>query len=142
MEFLEQKKSSTSIHLTEEGYASLQAHLISGVQAKATRSNKIKFGNVNIKNGKGGLQEQALQVLQDIYQDQKTGKSFSILKNEHEDYDALFNYNLAHYINHIVGKNNKLLLTRKGLTDTYSFIMEQFNYGRYFKGNRFRRQAV
>ena len=147
MEFLDKRTKTTSIHLTEEGYNALQQHLITAVQAKATRSNNIKFGSVNIKNNKGGIEEMALQILQDIYDEDrniitKNGKtkkgSISTLKNQHADYDALFNYNLAHYINYIIGKNNKLLLTRNGLIDTYGFIIEQFNNKRFFKGNNFK----
>jgi hypothetical protein len=37
-------------------------------------------------------------------------------------------------LGHIVGKNNRLLLTRKGLVDMHSFIMEQFDANRYFYG--------
>ena len=77
-------------------------------------------------------------ILKEIYQEQVNAsegkRGYSILQNQHADYDLLFNYNLAHYINHIVGKNNKILLTRNGLTDTYSFIMEQFQQGRHFYG--------
>jgi hypothetical protein len=41
---------------------------------------------------------------------------------------------LAKNLNYIIGKNNNLLLTRKGLQDMNTFIMEQFNQGRYFYG--------
>lgn len=138
MNFLENRTSTEIIRLTQAGYDALVSHLVSGVQAKATLTNKIRFGKVNIRNQQGGQQEKALLTLKEIYKAQRQSSKqkhlHSFLKNTHNDYQALFNYNLSHYLGYIVGKNNKLLLTRTGLQDMYGFIMEQFKANRYFYG--------
>lgn len=126
LEFMDTKTGSETVRLTQEGYDELQRNLIAAVQAKATRSNRLKFGNINIRTSNLERQGQALIALKDIYQEAP------ILKNEHPDYTALFNYNLARNINHILGMNNSLLLTRDGIVDMYTYIVSLFDKGKYF----------
>lgn len=126
MEFLDSREGTDTIRITQTGYEEMQKHLIAGVQAKATSSNRLKFGNVNINTANLETEGRALLALKEIYQ--KT----PILQRVHEDYNALFNYNLARNINHILGHNNSLLLTRNGLTDMYNYILDLFEKGKYF----------
>lgn len=126
IEFIETREGTETIRLTQEGYDEMQQNLIAAVQAKATRSNRLKFGNINIRTSNLERQGQALIALKDIYQESP------ILRNEHPDYTALFNYNLARNINHILGMNNSLLLTRNGLVDMYTYIVSLFDKGKYF----------
>lgn len=134
IQYVESYKGSKKIQLTIEGYQTLQQHLISGVQAKATKTNRIKFGNINLKDVyKNSIQGISLWYLKQIYA-KENHKGGLPLRATHSDYNLLFNYNLAKNLNYIIGKNNNLLLTRKGLQDMNTFIMEQFNNGRYFYG--------
>lgn len=134
IQYVESYKGSKKIQLTIEGYQTLQQHLISGVQAKATKTNHIKFGNINLKDVyNNSIQGVSLWHLKQIYA-KENHKGGLPLRVTHLDYNLLFNYNLAKNLNYIIGKNNNLLLTRKGLQDMNTFIMEQFNKGRYFYG--------
>ena len=126
MKYMEERTDTDTIRLTQEGYDELQKNLIAAVQAKATRSNRLKFGNINIRTSNLERQGQALIALKDIYQEAP------FLRNEHPDYTALFNYNLARNINHILGMNNNLLLTRDGVVDMYTYIVSLFDKGKYF----------
>ena len=137
--FLENSSEKQTIRLTQEGYE------ISAIQAKATRTSHIKFGNINIRTADREIQGEALLSLKNLYQEQMKVSTYntakgntakrktSIIVASHKDYDALFNYNLARNITHVIGKNN-LLLTRHGVTDMHSYIMNQFEAGRYFYG--------
>lgn len=118
------------IYLTQEGYESLQSGLCAAVQAKATRANRLKFGQININTAKKIDREgQALMALKEIYKSTNGGIYVS-----HQDYDMLFNYNLAHNINKLLG-NNTLLLTREGITDLNEYIYHTLmgdKYKKYF----------
>lgn len=143
--FLENSSEKQTIRLTQEGYDALMNNAISSIQAKATRTSHIKFGNINIRTADREIQGEALLSLKNLYQEQMKVSTYntakgntvkrrtSIIVASHKDYDALFNYNLARNITHVIGKNN-LLLTRHGVTDMYSYIMNQFEAGRYFYG--------
>lgn len=145
IDFVENSSEKKSIRLTQEGYDNLLRNTISAIQAKATRTQHIKFGNINIRTAQRELQGEALLSLKNLYQEQmkiteyttKKGniakRRTSVIVGYHKDYDALFNYNLARNITHVIGKNN-LLLTRNGIIDMYTYVMEQFEKGKYFYG--------
>lgn len=124
--FINSRSGKESIQLTQEGYESMQQNLIGAVQAKATRSDRIKFGNINIRTASLEIEGRALMALKGVYEKAK------IIKNENDHYNLLFNYNLAKNLNYILGINNNLLLTRNGIVDLYSYIMSLFDKDKYF----------
>lgn len=136
----ENGQKEKTIRLTKTGYDAMVKNAITGIQAKATRSDNIKFGHLNINNMRDNdIYGKSLWYLRQIANSGATKKGrktkySNILKNEHEHYNALFNFTMAHQLSHVVGKNNKFLLTRAGITDMYSFILEQFKAKRYFYG--------
>lgn len=132
LKYLEGKTSKTSIFITEEGYNTLKQNLVAGVSAKASLSENIKFGTLNVLTNHETSEGVFLAKLKEIY-----NKS-AIFQNEHQDYDALFNYNLGQYITHIVGNTNKILLTAEGIVDMKHYILSLFEKGSYFYGKNFK----
>lgn len=128
----------SSIFITKESYQTMQKNLVTAVQAKATATNHINFGNINIRraildNENHGM---ALLTLKEIYEASENNKRH-LLVQEHKDYTALFNYVLAHNLARLVGENNKLILTRHGVDSMYNFIMNSFNKNKMFYGINF-----
>lgn len=133
--------SSQSIHLTEAGYEELQRHMIAGVQSKATRLDTIRWGAISIAGAGSPFSQtldSALMTLQDIYFAASKGKrvtsSTSVLMNKNDDYKALFNYSLARHLSFLIGENNRILVTRYGLSDLYNEILRSFNEGKGLYG--------
>ena len=129
-------QGSKQIQLTEHSFHELHAHLKAGIQAKATRTERIKFGKVNLLNAAKEDEGYALLALYSVHKAEKAkqdSKKYPLFTN-HAAYNALYNYNLARNLNYVVGKNNTLLLTRTGLEDMNTFILKQFDRNRYFYG--------
>lgn len=136
IEYVDSRKSNAIIKLTEHSFHELHSHLVAGVQAKATRTEHIKFGRVNLLNGIKEDEGYALLALYLVHKAEKTkkdNKKYPLYTN-HADYNALYNYNLAKNLNYVIGEKNTLLLTRNGLEDMNTFILKQFDKNRYFYG--------
>lgn len=122
-----------SIILTQQGYEALQKQLITGITAKATKTGHIRFGSVSLDNLSLVQSDQTKALMTLIKLKQKYNAQ---LIDQHEDYNLLFNYSISRHINYFIGKNNNLILTRKGITSIADFLKDQLSKGNYLHASK------
>ena len=118
---------STTISISQEDYISMRQALITGVQAKsgkgAIRFASIPPSTIFSYSGPGRALKHLSYLLNSPYNSKR-------LRATHENYNALFNYELAKHLNRIVGYENSIMLTRNGLQTTQQFLIDEFTNGK------------
>lgn len=126
LERIKQNSGNDSISLNSTDYSQIQKALVFGAQAKSGKGQAIF--NRTSTTLRGVIQEnlpmgyaKALNALTEI-----ASNSESRIINKSKNYDALFNYLLGKQMGYIIGKENNLVVTRKGVQTIYEYMKDQW----------------
>lgn len=132
LNYVEQNSETETINLDADNFTLLQQQLILGVQAKSGKNQAIfnpKAVSLNqaiaTEGGSVGYANN-LNLLISLVQEAK------YIAKTHDYYDAMFNYCLAKGLTNIIGKENNLVLTRKGIQLMRDYLIEQWKIGKKY----------